>query len=65
MKSPLDLWEDIGSLGEEELFHVITKLFALYETALEQNPGNPAARQFFNHLESVVNQTRECNSNRR
>lgn len=60
-----ELWTEIGSLGEEELLHVITQLFALYETRLEQNPGDPAALQFFTSLDLVIGQVRLCNSNRR
>ena len=31
MKTADDIWEDIGSLSEDEMFHVITKLFDIYD----------------------------------
>lgn len=65
MKKPLDLWEDIGSLSEEELLHVMTKLFALYETELEKNPNNTESSNFFKNLDNAITQTSQCNSNRR
>jgi len=65
MKSSNDLWEDIGSLGEDELFHVVTKLFAMYEEQLKRQPESEEARFFFEKLESALTQTAECNGNRR
>jgi hypothetical protein len=65
MKTPNDLWDDIGSLSEDEMFHVITKLFAIYETQFGRDPDNTECRNFFNNLDNVISQTMECNSNRR
>ena len=65
MKTPNDIWEDLGSLSENELFHVMTKLFAFYENKLSNEAGNPEALQFFRNLENSITQTSECNSNRR
>lgn len=65
MRSTIDLWSDIGELSEDETLHVITRLFAVYEAELQNDPGNEAALRFFRNLENVVTQTCECNSNRR
>ncbi|MEN8135570.1 MAG: hypothetical protein ABFS18_08560 [Thermodesulfobacteriota bacterium] len=65
MRSINDLWGDIGELSEDEMLHVITKLFAMYETELQRDPDNEEALKFFWNLDNVITQTCECNSNRR
>lgn len=65
MKTVNELWEDIGSLAEEEALHVITKLYASYEGKLRHDPKNEACRQFFQELDNAISQTLECNLNRR
>ena len=60
-----DLWDALGSLPEEEMNHVITRLFALYEAQLQQNPDDPEALHFFSNLDLAITQTCQCNSNRR
>ena len=50
MKSPNDLWEEIGSLQDEEFPHVLTKLFAYYEMRLQRNPRDDQALLFFRNL---------------
>ncbi len=65
MKSVDELWDDIGSLAEEEALHVITKLYASYEAKLSRDPDNQACRQFFQELDNAISQTLECNLNRR
>lgn len=65
MKTPDDIWDDIGSLSEAELFHVMTKLYAIYEAQLKQNPTDEESLNFFKHLDNTISQTAECNSNRR
>lgn len=60
-----ELWDILGSLPEAELPHVITRLFALYEAKLQQNPDDPEALHFFSNLSRVVTETCQCNSNRR
>ena len=65
MKTADDLWEDIGSLSEDEMFHVMTKLFDTYENKIKENPDSQEALEFFKNLGNVISQTRECNSNRR
>ncbi len=65
MKTTGDIWEDIGSLAEEDLFHVITKLYELYEKQLVNRPDDVAAKQFFNNLDTIINQVNMCNLNRR
>ncbi|MEN8257159.1 MAG: hypothetical protein ABFS09_04790 [Thermodesulfobacteriota bacterium] len=59
------LWDDIGSLAEEEALHVITKLYASYEARLSREPENKECLQFFQELDNAISQTLECNLNRR
>ena len=63
--STSELWDALGSLPEEEMHHVITRLFALYEARLQQNPDDPEALLFFSNLNLAITQTCQCNSNRR
>ena len=65
MKTVDDIWEDIGSLSDDEMFHVITKLFDIYDNELKQIPTNSEALNFFKNLDNVISQTSQCNSNRR
>ncbi|MBU2537627.1 MAG: hypothetical protein KKH22_04255 [Proteobacteria bacterium] len=60
-----DLWSALGSLPEEEMAHVVTRLFTQYEARLQQNPDDPEALHFFNNLDIAITQTCQCNSNRR
>lgn len=59
------VWDALGELPDEELSHLLTRLFALYEARLAQNPGDPEALRFFANLELAITQTRQCNGNRR
>lgn len=65
MKTSNDLWEEIGSLREDELFHVMTQLFTGYEEQLQKQPEDEAANRFFTSLARVIDQVKECNANRR
>lgn len=65
MKTADDIWEDIGSLSEDEMFHVMTKLFDIYDSDLKRNPASKEALNFFKNLGNVIVQTSQCNSNRR
>ena len=65
MRSIIDLWGDIGELSEDEILHVVTKLFAAYEADLQHDPDNEEVLKFFKNLDNAISQTRECNSNRR
>ena len=58
-------WDALGSLPENEMVHVVTRLFALYEARLQQNPDDPEALHFFNNLNRAITETCQCNSNRR
>ncbi|MFZ5773977.1 MAG: hypothetical protein ACOY3Z_00605 [Thermodesulfobacteriota bacterium] len=60
-----ELWGELGGLREDELFHVITKLFAHYEAELSRDTAHAVALDFFNHLDVAITQTVQCNSNRR
>jgi len=60
-----EAWEALGDLTEEEALHALTRLYALYEEALQQHPEDQAAERFFTHLFTAISQTRECNLNRR
>ncbi|MBC8207958.1 MAG: hypothetical protein H8E79_02175 [Desulfobulbaceae bacterium] len=65
MKTPTDLWEEIGSLTEEDTLQLVTTLVATYDQRLEREPNDLAARDFFKTLESSLVQTNACNLNRR
>lgn len=65
MRSQNDLWEALGSVGEEETPHVLTKLFAMYDELIQQDPGNQEALNFFKKLDNALVLTAECNLNRR
>lgn len=65
MKSVADLWADLGSLREDELFQMITRLFTHYETTLGRDPEDAEALGFFKNLDLAITQTSQCNSNRR
>lgn len=65
MKTPNEIWDDIGSLSEDEMFHVMTKLFAIYESQYEHAPDNIECKNFFRNLDNVISETSQCNSNRR
>ncbi len=65
MKTVNELWDDIGSLSEEEALHVISKLYAGYEGRLVRNPEDPESHQFFQELANAISQTQGCNLNRR
>jgi hypothetical protein len=65
MKDVDELWTGIGSLGEDESLHVLTRLFALYEKRLQQDAADPAALDFFRNLAQAMEQVCQCNSNRR
>ena len=65
MKTTSDLWEEIGSLPDEELPHVLTKLFTAYEERLKRNPKDEEAILFFRNLEKAIQETSICNFNRR
>ncbi len=65
MRSINDLWGDIGELADNEILHVITRLFAVYEAELQREPDNAEALNFFRNLDNALTLTCECNSNRR
>lgn len=65
MRSQNDIWEVLGSIGEEETPHVLTKLFAMYDELMTQDPGNQEALNFFRRLDSALVLTDQCNLNRR
>ena len=65
MKAINDIWEELGELPDEEVMHVLTKLFALYEDRLKKNPADQDALVFFRNLDNVIGLTSGCNLNRR
>ena len=65
MKSPNDLWEDVGSLSDTELSHVITKLYTTYEERLKHRPDDEEAKSFFRNLYNAIHESTVCNLNRR
>lgn len=60
-----ELWEAIGNLEEEDIPHVLTKLFTIYEERLSQKPDDEATALFFKHLRQALDQVGDCNLNRR
>ena len=65
MKTPEDIWEDLGSLADDEMLHVITRLYTTYEERLKRNTKDEEALSFFRHLYNAIHQTATCNLNRR
>jgi hypothetical protein len=65
MRNTSDLWEALGSIGEEENCHVLTRLFTMYEHLLENNSKDTEALDFFRNLDIALTQTAECNLSRR
>ncbi|MDW7773333.1 MAG: hypothetical protein SCH71_10625 [Desulfobulbaceae bacterium] len=57
MKTPDDLWEDIGTLTDEELSHVIAALYRTYEERLKRNPKDEEALNFFRNLYNSIHQS--------
>jgi len=60
-----DLWDDLGSLEDDQAYQILTQLFARYEQRREQNPADPEAEFFFQSLAVIINQVQSCNVNRR
>ena len=65
MKNPDDIWEDLGALAEDELLHVLTKLYDTYYNDLRKDAEKQAATEFFRRLDLAITQTSQCNLNRR
>jgi len=65
MKSPDEIWADLGELPDEEVILMMTKLFATYEKKLKYNPEDKEALNFFKNLDNSISQTSQCNLNRR
>jgi len=60
-----DIWESLGDTEEDDVPHVLTKLFTIYEEKLRQKPDDAAVIDFFKHLSQALDQVNECNLNRR
>jgi hypothetical protein len=65
MKKINDIWDALGSLNDDDIPHVLNKLFIVYETILEQDEKNEDALLFMQRLDNAITQTVECNLNRR
>jgi len=65
MKSPNDIWADLGELPEEEVIHMMTKLFTVYEEKQKNKPGDRESLNFFRNLDNSISQTIQCILNRR
>ena len=61
----LDLWERLGSLEDDQALQVLTQLFTRFEGRRNNDPADPAAIIFFEHLATVIDQVQSCNINRR
>ena len=59
------IWEILGDTEEDDIPHVLTKLFTIYEEKLQRNPDDEAVIDFFRQLSQALNQVNECNLNRR
>lgn len=59
------LWETLGDVEEDDVPHVLTKLFTIYEERLSMKADDEAAVLFFTHLEQALAQVDDCNLNRR
>ncbi|MEN8199579.1 MAG: hypothetical protein ABFR63_05845 [Thermodesulfobacteriota bacterium] len=55
----------MGNIGEDDIPHVLTKLFTIYEERLDRSPDDEACHLFFKHLRQALEQVDECNLNRR
>jgi hypothetical protein len=64
-RTPIDLWDAIGDIDEDETRNVLTKLFVMYEQLLDKDAENGEAKLFFKNLDLAILQTDECNLNRR
>ncbi|MBL4902875.1 MAG: hypothetical protein JKY62_09515 [Desulfocapsa sp.] len=65
MTTTNDLWELLGDTARDDIPHVLTKLFTIYEEKLQLNPTDSTAIEFFKHLSQALSQVDECNLNRR
>ncbi len=65
MENTNDIWEILGDVEEDDIPHVLTKLFTIYEEKLDRNPDDRAAADFFKHLSQALTQVDACNLNRR
>ena len=65
MRPVVDIWENLGELEDQQTMEVLSRLFTVYESELERDPDNRAARDFFRRLDQTLTQVCECNSNRR
>ena len=59
-----DPWEAMGTLEEDEAMHVLTKLYSMYEKENQQQ-GDASAALFFQRMHQAIEQSKECNLNRR
>lgn len=60
-----DLWEQMGDVEEDDIPHVLTKLFGFYEERLSHDPQDKSAELFFEYLSRSLKQVDDCNLNRR
>ena len=65
MRNSSELWEAIGAVDDEEISHVLTRLFTMYEQRLANNSKDKEALNFFRNLDTALTLTTECNLNRR
>lgn len=65
MKNPDDIWDDLGSLEEQDLLQAMTNLFSRYYARYERRPEDEEALRFFRYLDNAIEQANQCNLNRR
>lgn len=61
----MEIWEELASLSEEDAQHVLTRLFVAFEEERNNQPDSEHCRLFFQKLSTALEQTLECNLNRR
>jgi hypothetical protein len=65
MMNTNELWEALGDVEEDDIPHLLTRLFTICEERLSRKPDDETAQLFFQHRNQALEQVIECNLNRR
>ena len=61
-----DPWESLGTLVDEEPFHVLSRLYEMYDNDMKKYGADHESSQlFFKRLSQAIELCRTCNMNRR
>ena len=60
MKATNNIWGELEDLPDEEVMHVLTKLFALYEDRLKKNTADQDGLVFFRNFPESVSRPQGC-----